>query len=535
MAAAVAAGAAVIVRVSNRLQFPLPRSPLFPCHLPKARIGCVAALQTIDESDYPADHFNQPHHASSERKKAAPKWKKLSSEDLGITSSMIAKPTKVVLDGLKRKGYEVYLVGGCVRDLILSRVPKDFDVVTSAELTEVLRTFPRCRIIGRRFPICHVHVGGYIVEVSSFSTRGRKFKKDSSYEGATGCDEKDYSRWKDCVRRDFTINGLIFDPFGKIVYDYTGGLEDMKKARVCTIIPAEESFKEDCARILRAIRIAARLGFRLDRETAKAVKSLSTSILRLDRTRLMMEMNYMLAYGSAEASLRLLWKFGLLEILLPIQAAYLVASGFRRRDKRSNMLLNLFSNLDKLVAPDRPCHCTIWVAILALHKALADRPRDALVVATFSLAVYNGGDMVEAVKIARSISQPHERSFHELLEPQCLDSTILKEEVLDLEESVKATLSMMTDEYVVSKAMAAHPHAPFSDLVFIPLGLYLRVCKIFECVRKGPENDFVPKQGGRIDYEALAMGTLDEVRYIFARTTFESVYPLYLSQDIDTS
>ncbi|KAL9273716.1 Poly(A) polymerase I-like protein [Drosera capensis] len=113
----------------------------------------------------------------------------------------------------------------------------------------------------------------------------------------------------------------------------------MKKARVRTIIPAEESFEEDCARILRAIRIAARLGFHLDRETAKAVKSLSTSILRLDKTRLMMEMNYMLAYGSAEASLRLLWKFGLLEILLPVQAAYLVANGFRRRDKRSNMLL----------------------------------------------------------------------------------------------------------------------------------------------------------------------------------------------------
>ncbi|KAL9275488.1 Acyl carrier protein 1, chloroplastic-like protein [Drosera capensis] len=244
----------------------------------------------------------------------------------------------------------------------------------------VLRTFPRCRIIGRRFPICHVHVGGYIVEISSFSTRGRKFKKDSSYEGATGCDEKDYSRWKDCVRRDFTINGLIFDPFGKIVYDYTGVLEDMKKARVRTIIPAEESLEEDRGLLPDC--------FLLDRETAKAVKSLSTSILRLDETRLMMEMNYMLAYGSAEASLRLLWKFGLLEILLPIQAAYLVANGFQRRYKRSNMLL-----------------------------------------------------------------------------------------------------------------------------VFIPLGLYLRLCKILECVRKGPENDFVPKQGGRIDYEALAMGTLEEVSF----------------------
>ncbi|KAJ6882575.1 CCA tRNA nucleotidyltransferase 1 mitochondrial-like [Populus alba x Populus x berolinensis] len=95
------------------------------------------------------------------------------------------------------------------------------------------------------------------------------------------------------------------------------------------------------ARILRAVRIAARLGFRFTRETAHFVKNLSHSLLRLDKPRIMMEMNYMLAYGSAEASLRILWKFGLLELLLPIQAAYFVRDGFKRRDKRSNMLLML--------------------------------------------------------------------------------------------------------------------------------------------------------------------------------------------------
>lgn len=103
--------------------------------------------------------------------------------------------------------------------------------------------------------------------------------------------------------------------------------------QVQTIGPASFSFIEDCARILRAIRIAARLGFRFGRETALSIKNLSSSVLRLDRGRLLMEMNYMLAYGSAEASLRLLWKFGLLDILLPIQAAYFVRHGFRRRDK----------------------------------------------------------------------------------------------------------------------------------------------------------------------------------------------------------
>ncbi|KAJ0537528.1 putative polynucleotide adenylyltransferase [Helianthus annuus] len=248
--------------------------------------------------------------------------------------------------------YEVYLVGGCVRDLVLKRTPKDFDILTSAELKEVcnfvlnsfktsksshlwininrtiwtlnsqvMRAFPRCEIVGRRFPICHVHVDDAIVEVSSFSTIGKKFgrKSKSSMRKPSGCDEYDFVRWRNCMQRDFTINGLMFDPFARIVYDYVGGMKDIQKAKVRCIIPASTSFAEDCARILRGIRIAARLGFRFSRETSHYLKEFSDSLLRLDKGRIHLEMNYMLAYGSAEASLRLLWKFGLLEILLPLQ------------------------------------------------------------------------------------------------------------------------------------------------------------------------------------------------------------------------
>ncbi|GAB4833488.1 hypothetical protein Ancab_031732 [Ancistrocladus abbreviatus] len=524
--------AVAILGLSSRLHIPIRLPPVFS--LRKVRISCAAALETVDDSEFLVKHSTD-NRTPGDRK--VPEWKKLSSKELGLRTSMIARSTRVVLNGLRKNGYEVYLVGGCVRDLILKRVPKDFDVITSAELKEVMRAFPRCEIIGRRFPICHVRVGDTIVEVSSFSTCQRKCNRDLSYPfgGHIDCDEKDYVRWRDCLQRDFTINGLIFDPFARVVYDYMGGLEDIKNAKVRTMIPASTSFQDDCARILRAIRIAARLGFRLARETAQSVKSLSISVLRLDKARLLMEMNYMLAYGSAEASLRLLWKFGLLEALLPIQAAYLVHGGFRRRDKRSNMLLALFSNLDKLVAPDKPCHSSLWVSILAFHKALVDRPRDPLVVATFGLVVHTGGDMSEAVGIARRISRPHDHSFPELLVPQDLDSTSLIQEVADLETSVKGALSKMTDEYVVSKAMAPYPRAPYSDLVFIPLGLQLRVCRIFECVRRGREKDFMPKQGSRIDYDMLAMGSLPEVRHTFARVIFDTVYPLGSSQDQTTT
>ncbi|EOY22605.1 Polynucleotide adenylyltransferase family protein [Theobroma cacao] len=509
------------------------RPPLFHCFR-KIRFSSVAAIETLDEPEvFIKDKSSQGSDSShrnnvSEEDSKLPQWKKLNSQDLGISTTNISKPTRKVLNGLKRKGYEVYLVGGCVRDLILKRTPKDFDIITTAELREVVRAFSRCEIVGRRFPICHVHIGDTIVEVSSFSTSGQKFGRSLNYKlgRPAGCDEKDFIRWRNCLQRDFTINGLMFDPYARIIYDYMGGIEDIRKAKVRTVIPAGTSFQEDCARILRAIRIAARLGFSFSRETAHFIKNLSCSILRLDKSRILMEMNYMLAYGSAEASLRLLWKFGLLEILLPIQAAYFVSNGLRRCDKRSNMLLSLFSNLDRLLAPDRPCHGSLWVGILAFHKALFDKPRDPLVVAAYSLVVHNGGDILEAVNIATRINKSHDTSFRELSEPRNLENQTLINEVMDLAASVKSTLCKMTDEHFVSQAMSAYPQAPFSDLVFIPLALYLKVCKVFECVREGAEKGFVAKQGSRIDYELLALGSLSELRHTFARVVFDTVYPL---------
>lgn len=454
-------------------------------------------------------------------------WKRLNAEELGIETWMISKPARMVLNGLRKKGYEVYLVGGCVRDLILKRTPKDFDIITSAELKEVRKTFMQCEIVGKRFPICHVHVCDTIVEVSSFSTCGSNssWKFSNYFSKPCGCSGRDYMRWRNCLQRDFTINGLMLDPYTKIVYDYMGGMEDIRKAKVRTVIAANHSFMEDCARILRAVRIASRLGFRFTRETALSVRELSSSVLRLDKGRILMEMNYMLAFGSAEASLRLLWRFGLLEILLPIQASYFASQGFRRRDERSNMLLYLFSNLDKLVAPDRPCHSSLWIAILAFHKALVDQPCDPVVVAAFSLAVHSSGSLCEAVEIAKRIAQPHEPSFGELLEPQDEFNDAVMDRVIDLAESVKAVIRKMTDQSYVAQAMAEYPQAPCSDLVFIPWALWLRVSKIFECVRRGMERGCVPRREKKIDYESLELGSLKEVRHLFARIVFDTIYP----------
>ncbi|CAM8973842.1 hypothetical protein QQ045_028455 [Rhodiola kirilowii] len=506
----------------------LPR-PLIYC-LGKVRNGS-SVTSAVDFSAGPTCVIKENSQVSIKKAKGddelkMPEWKMLNSEDLGLRSASISKPTRLILNELRKKGYTVYLVGGCVRDLILKKTPKDFDIITSAELKEILKTFPRCEIVGKRFPICHVHIGDTVVEVSSFSTTARKSdRRISGFKIPYDCNEHDYLRWKNCLRRDFTINGLMFDPYEKIVYDYMGGLDDIKKAKVRTVIPANMSFVEDCARILRAFRIAARLRFSFTKDLARSVRELSGSILRLDKGRILMEMNYMLAYGSAEASLRLLWRFGFMELLLPVQASYFVSQGFKRRDERSNMLLALLSTLDTIATPDQPCQTSLWVGLLAFHQALVDKPRDPVVIAAFSLSVHSGGSLAEAVNIARRISQPYDSSFTEVLESgSSLTNSSLLDEIVDLQASVEDALSKMADESFVSHAMSKYPQAPFSDVVFISFALLMRVRKIFECVSRGKRGT-VSKRGSRTDYDSSAPGSLNEVRRLFARIVFDTVYP----------
>uniref|UniRef100_A0A1J3CQ33 Poly(A) polymerase I n=1 Tax=Noccaea caerulescens TaxID=107243 RepID=A0A1J3CQ33_NOCCA len=492
--------------------------------------GCVGAIAAPRSLVKPRKEESREFSGARRSKEKVMPWKKLDANEFGIQRSMIPESTRMVLNKLRNKGFQVYLVGGCVRDLILDRIPKDFDVITSAELKEVRKVFPRCQIVGRRFPICHVYVDDIIIEVSSFSTSARTGKApNKSFRKPAGCSERDYIRWKNCLQRDFTVNGLMFDPSENVVYDYIGGVEDIRNSKVRTVSAANLSFVEDTARILRAIRIAARLGFSLTKEVAVSVKELSSSLLRLAPSRIRMELNYMMAYGSAEASLRLLWRFGIMEILLPIQASYFVSQGFRRRDGRSNMLLSLFGNLDRLVAPDRPSHEFLWIGILAFHKALVDQPRDPKIVASYCLAIYSELSLSEAIEIARTNSKQHNSNFQELSghEKDIADSNSkLSQQVINFAESIKSAARKMNDRDYLANAMSKYPQAPGSDMVFMSKPLLERVEKMFGSVRrKGKEEREAPNLERRINYKSLALGDFHETRRVFARIVFDTVYP----------
>ncbi|XP_039134015.1 poly(A) polymerase I-like isoform X2 [Dioscorea cayenensis subsp. rotundata] len=281
-------------------------------------------------------------------------WKTLDSSSAGIVNSDISSPTWTVLKILQRKGFDAYLVGGCVRDLLLKRKPKDFDIVTTASLKQIKKNFHHSRVVGRRFQICHVQIRDCTVEVSSFNTTGRHVKERETTHSSqipTNCNEKDFIRWKNCMERDFTINGLFYDPFNRVIYDYIDGIKDLKTYAHCYSCPFI---------IHRRFRIAARLGLRFSCEITAAIHELSSSIMTLPKSRLLMELNFMLAYGAAEPSILLLQEFKLLEILLPFHAAYLANQTKSQPTRSSIMLMDIFSNLDKVLSADRPSDSTLW-------------------------------------------------------------------------------------------------------------------------------------------------------------------------------
>ncbi|KAH9662407.1 polynucleotide adenylyltransferase family protein [Citrus sinensis] len=446
-----------------------------------------------------SDSFNQEVDVSN--------WKTVDSRNLGITRAMIPQPSWVVLKILKSQGFQAYLVGGCVRDLLLRRVPKDFDVITTANLKQIRRQFHRSEIIGRRFPICRVHIKGSVIEVSSFETVAKHGEGKETVllsQIPYGCDEIDLVRWRNSIHRDFTINSLFFDPFLNKIYDYANGISDLRCLKLRTLIPAYLSFTEDCARILRGLRIAARLGLSFCKDIDTAMHSLSSSIERLDKSRIMMELNYMLSYGAAESSICLLRRYNLLKILLPFHAAYLDQQAGKITAENPMMLMRLFFNLDKLVSCDRPADYTLWVGLLSFHQALVSDPQDAFVVWVFASVLYHG-KWKEGVKFARDHAKEPVKFVPEISGFSEIES--------DEQLAVKVTeLALSVQDCV-------------NDLtkVFVSKKIERNVQQIFDVLVNSIESYNSGKRSHIIDYDMLGKGNLVETRFVLGKIILKTI------------
>ena len=233
-----------------------------------------------------------------------------------------------VVRKLRRAGHEAYLVGGCVRDLLLGIRPKDFDVATSAHPNQVRDTFRNSRLIGRRFRLAHVfYGGGKIVEVSTFRANPLDELADLPQDLLIRHDNVFGNAEEDARRRDFTVNGLFYDPDAGKVIDYVGGKADLAARLMHTIGKPDVRMREDPVRILRAIRFAAKCGFNLETNTATAMKAHAAEIPRCAPPRVLEEVLKLMRSGASRRCVELLRQVGALQVLLSPVAEYLESHG----------------------------------------------------------------------------------------------------------------------------------------------------------------------------------------------------------------
>src|SRR3954451_18126529 len=249
---------------------------------------------------------------------------KLSRHDAPLEEDAIDSDAAKVVRRLERAGFQAYLVGGCVRDLLLSGRPKDFDVATSARPDDVRSLFRNCRIIGRRFRLAHVLFGGgKVVEVATFRRNPTEADSDEDDDLLIRSDNVFGEAHEDALRRDFTINALFYDLDRRQVLDWCGGMPDIQRRTIRTIGEPAVRFREDPVRILRAIKFAGRLDLGIDPNVYDAMVSMRAELARAARPRIFEEILRLMRMGATHRSMWLLWEMGAMAILMPELSAFL--------------------------------------------------------------------------------------------------------------------------------------------------------------------------------------------------------------------
>lgn len=245
--------------------------------------------------------------------------RQVTDSEHNISREHISKNALKVLDSLDEAGFESYLVGGGVRDLLLGKRPKDFDISTNASPEEVKELFKNCRLIGRRFRLAHVVFGRDIIEVATF--RAAHSEGDGGSTGETGRIVRDNvfggTVADDAARRDFTVNALYYSVSDSTVLDFYNGVEDLQNAELKFIGDAQARVVEDPVRALRAARFAAKLGFTLNADAARAVAAHHDRLADIPAARLFDEVLKLLQSGHGIESMQRLREFDLLQYLFP--------------------------------------------------------------------------------------------------------------------------------------------------------------------------------------------------------------------------
>jgi poly(A) polymerase len=317
---------------------------------------------------------------------------------------------------LRGGGFQAYLVGGAVRDLLLGGHPKDFDIATDATPEAVHALFRNSRIIGRRFRIVHVRFGREIIEVTTFRGHHDSDPEQTTESGgnhsrqsASGLLLRDNvygTLEEDAVRRDLTVNALYYDSSNFEVFDHVHGLSDLKRRSICIIGDPAVRYREDPVRMLRVLRFAAKLDFRIERDTARAIPGSAHLLAEIPAARLFDEFLKLFLAGQAAATFELLLEFHLLQYLFPDTAERL------QRDAAGLALVRAaMSNTDQRIAQDKPVTpafilaALLWPVVERQAQHLQGRG-DSPMPAMHHAAQQTIGEAARHISIPRRFSQP---------------------------------------------------------------------------------------------------------------------------------
>lgn len=278
--------------------------------------------------------------------------KGIDAHKYGILPKHIHKYALQIVEKLQRNGYEAYIVGGCLRDLLLGKDPKDFDVSTNASPEQVQELFGRqCRLVGRRFRLAHIMYGRNFIEVATFRANHEENHNDNqSKQSRAGMLLRDNvygTLEEDAQRRDFTVNAFYYDPKNNKIYDFFDGLADLKAGKLRLIGDPQTRYKEDPVRMLRAIRFMAKLDMFLDHATEEPIKQLAPLLKNIPSARLFDESLKLLQSGYGVKTYHLLRKYNLFAQLFPALMPFFTQSADNYTEK---MILTALKSTDERIS-----------------------------------------------------------------------------------------------------------------------------------------------------------------------------------------
>ena len=330
----------------------------------------------------------------------------------GVRREDISSGSRRTVEALQQQGYKAYVVGGAVRDLLVGMHPKDYDVATNATPEQVRQCFRRSRIIGRRFQIVHVLMGSETIEVTTFrghhgeQAQHTGSKAHTDAHGRLLRDNVFGSEKDDAARRDFTVNALYFDPTSETIIDYHHGVADLKQKMLRVIGDPKTRYREDPVRMLRAVRLAAKLGLTIDPEARRPIREMAELIENIPPSRLFDEMLKLLTSGYAVKCVQQLRTEGLHHGLLPLLDVIL------EQPLGERFVMLALENTDRRVREGKPTSPSFLFATLLWHevlskweaiKASGERPMPALFLAMDEVLDVQGEKLAITRRIAGDI------------------------------------------------------------------------------------------------------------------------------------